>query len=79
MHRNRTEQIVRRLMREQVALGEPTAINEVSAWAAFNAVQGFIQHDSRRKGKPGDFDRAIMALSDAKVLQAQHLAMTMAV
>jgi hypothetical protein len=79
MHRNRTEQIVRRLMREQVALGEPTAINEVSAWAAFNAVQGFIQHDSRRKGKPGDFDRAIMALSDAKVMQAQHLALTMSV
>ena len=80
MHRNRTESIVRRLMREQVALGEGSDdLGMVSAWSAFNAVQGFIQHDSRRKGKPGDFDRAIMALSDPKVLQAQHLALTMAV
>lgn len=80
MHRNRTETIVRRLMRERVELGESnTDLHTVSAWEALNAVQGFIQHDSRRKGKPGDFDRAILALSDAKVLQAQHLAMTMAV
>jgi hypothetical protein len=80
MHRNRTEQIVRRIMQERTALGERSDdIAMVSAWEAFNAIQGFVQHDARRKGRPGDFDRAIMAMSDPKVLQAQHLALTMAV
>lgn len=79
MHRNRTESIVRRLMRERVQLGDSANdIGTVSAWEAFNAVQGFVQHDARRKGRPGDFDRAILAMSDPKVLQAQHLALTMA-
>lgn len=80
MHRNRTQSIVTRLMREQALLGERSDdIGMVSAWQAFNAVQGFVQHDARRRGTPGDFDRAILAMSDPKVLAAQHLALTMAV
>jgi hypothetical protein len=42
-------------------------------------VQGFIQHASRRKGKPGDFDRAIMALDDATVAKAESILLSMAV
>ena len=80
MHRNRTTQIVQRLMREQAQLDERSDdIGMVSAWAAFNAVQGFVQHESRRRGTPGDFDRAILAFTDPKVQAAQHLALTMAV
>lgn len=78
-HRNRTESIVRRIQREQVALGYDTNLNEVSAWLAYQGVQGYIQHDARRRGKPGDFDRAILAMADPKVAEAQHLALSMSV
>jgi hypothetical protein len=47
----------------------------VSAWDAFNAVQGYTQHDSIRRGNPTSFQRAMMAQSNAAVLKAEELAL----
>jgi hypothetical protein len=77
MHRNRTELIVRRLQNEYQALGKGLLPQDhmVSAWDAFNAVQGYTQHDSIRRGNPTSFQRAMMAQSNAAVLKAEELAL----
>lgn len=77
-HRRLFDKIVRRIAVERSKLGDnrlPT--NEVTAWEAYNGVQGYVQHDKSRKGSVGTFDRAIIALSDTHVARAQHLALTM--
>jgi hypothetical protein len=79
-HRSRTEAIIRRIMRERVALGvTKESLHEVSAWEAFNGLQGYIQHDKTRKGRVGDFDRAILAMEDTTVAKAESLLLSMAV
>lgn len=75
VHRNRTEQIVRRVMRERHALNQPNFGGTVSAWEAFNAVQGFVQHNATRKGNATPFQRALMAAEDATVLKAEKQAL----
>ena len=74
-HKNRTEQIVRRLLREHRLSGRPAigdlATAKVSGWLAFNAVQGYTQHDATRKGKPSDFARILSASRDANVFTAE--------
>lgn len=78
MHERRIGKIIRRIQNERVSLGQrKTDLQVVTGWEAYNAVQGYIQHDARRRGNPGTFDRAIKALSDPRVAQAQHLALTM--
>jgi hypothetical protein len=77
MHQNRTETIFRRLYNERMRTGRP-ALGEdwqVSAWEAYNAVQGYVQHESRRHGKVTSMDRIIMAADDASVLRAERLAL----
>lgn len=75
-HVSKIRAIAQRIMNERVVTGNPdNDINTVSAWEAFQGVQGYIQHDVRRRGKVGDFDRAIMALDDTRVKQAEVLAM----
>jgi hypothetical protein len=79
-HRSRTEAIIRRIMRERVALGNTSEnLHEVSAWEAFNGIQGYIQHEKSRRGRPGDFDRAIMGMEDSVVARAESLLLSMAV
>lgn len=79
-HRSRTESIIRRIMRERTQLGNTsTNLHEVTAWEAFQGIQGYIQHDKSRKGNPGTFDRAIMALDDATVFKAEAILLAMAV
>ena len=79
-HKNRTEAIFRRLSREQFITGR-SRLNEigkpltVSAWEAYNAVQGYVQHDASRKGSPSDFARIIQASNDAAVKKAETLAL----
>jgi hypothetical protein len=51
----------------------------VTGWEAFNAVQGYVQHDSIRRGRPTEMERIVRALHDGKVAQAERLALTMAV
>lgn len=77
IHRNRTEAIFRRLTSERMRTGRgdmDTTWN-VSAWEAFNAIQGYVQHDATRRGNPGDIDRIILAASDSAVLRAEELAL----
>ena len=77
VHRNRTESIVRRVMRERLTTGRPSigADHKISAWEAYNAVQGYVQHDAQaRKGFTGDFDRIIRAANDITVRKAERLA-----
>ena len=79
-HKNRTEAIFRRLSRERFITGRslPAASGlplTVSAWEAYNAVQGYVQHDATRKGSPSDFARIIQASNDATVKKAETLAL----
>jgi hypothetical protein len=79
-HRSRTEAIINRIMRERTALGNAdTNLHEVSAWEAFNGLQGYIQHDKSRRGNPGTFQRAILAMDDSVVAKAESLLMTLGV
>lgn len=74
-HERRVERIMRRLHRERAQLGTPAGnYRQASAWEAYNAVQGFTQHDARRNGRPSDFERAAMALDDRAVARAAELA-----
>ena len=78
VHRNRTEAIVRRVMRERLTTNRPTMGQDfrISAWEAYNAVQGFVQHDAQaRKGFTGEFDRIIRAANDQTVRKAERLAL----
>jgi hypothetical protein len=78
VHRNRTESIVRRVMRERLTTNRPVMGQDfrISAWEAYNAVQGFVQHDAQaRKGFTGEFDRIIRASNDLTVRKAERLAL----
>lgn len=77
LHRNRTEAIFRRLTSERMRTGrgDMTTGWEVSAWEAYNAVQGYVQHDASRRGHPSDIDRIILASTDAAVRRAEELAL----
>jgi hypothetical protein len=79
-HRSRTEKIIRRIMRERTALGNTNEnLQEVSAWEAWNGIGGYIIHDKTRRGNPGTFDRAILAMDDNVLAKAENLLLTMAV
>ena len=78
IHRNRTEAIFKRLYRERMVTGRPAMTEDftVSAWEAYNAVQGFTQHEARsRNGFKSAFSRILRASSDPAVLKAENLAM----
>lgn len=81
MHRHRTEAIFSRLYNERLRSGRP-ALQEgwaVSGWEAYNAVQGYVQWDSRRHGNVSDMARIVMAANDPTVARAEELVMAMAV
>ena len=77
VHKNRTAAIFRRLSRERFTTGRGTMNSQfnVSAWEAYNAVQGYVQHDATRKGSPSDFARIIQASNDSAVKKAESLAL----
>ena len=51
----------------------------VSAWEAYNAIQGYVQHDAQAKtGFKGQFDRILRASKDANVRKAESLVLEMA-
>jgi hypothetical protein len=74
IHRNRIEAIFKRVTRERWQSGRP-AMNGfvVSAWEAYNAVQGYTQHDASRKGNATNFDRILLASRDKNVRMAEEL------
>lgn len=75
----RIEKIIRRILRERYATGRRVAnVGRdfmASAWEAFNGVQGYVQHDQSRRGRPDDYTRAIMALDEAAVARSLDLAL----
>jgi len=73
-HRQRTEAIVNRLFHERETLGRPShARGFASGWEVFNAVQGYEQHDKRRKAGTGQFDRAMIAIDSKPVAAAERI------
>lgn len=77
IHKNRTEAIFKRLYRERMISGRPNLTEDfnVSLWEAFNAVQGYVQHEARtKKAFSGDFDRILKSSSDPAVYKAESLA-----
>ena len=78
-HQNRTEAIWKRLNKERNITGRPAMTNVVSAWEAYNAVQGYVQHDAQAKeGFKGDFDRILRASNSQEVKAAEKLALELA-
>ena len=80
VHKDRTEAIVKRLQSERFRTGRDpmTSSFEVSAWEAFNAIQGYVQHDAQSKtGFKGEFDRILRASRDANVRKAESLVMAL--
>ncbi len=76
----RIESIVSRIIRERQATGRPQLVGTdgaylVSAWEAFNGVQGYVQHDMNRHGRPDAFTRAVVAFDDLAVGRAMELAL----
>jgi hypothetical protein len=80
MHRNRTESIFNRLYSERVRSGRPELGRDyvVSAWEAYNAVQGYVQHEATRHGNVSEMGRIVMASDDAAVQRAERVAFEMA-
>lgn len=80
-HDRRAEAIIRRVVRERQQLRRESIATHgpgawtVSAWEAFQGVQGYVQHDQNRRGNPSRIDRAIVALRDPAVSRASDLAL----
>ena len=81
MHKNRTEAIFRRLINERFRAGRGNISENwnVTGWEAFNAVQGYVQHEGLRRGSPSDMDRVVMSSADATVRMAERIALELAV
>jgi hypothetical protein len=76
VHRMRTEAIFKRLQSERFRTGRPAIGSDfgVSAWEAYNAIQGYVQHDAQAKeGFKGEFDRMLRASRDANVRKAESI------
>ena len=76
IHRKRSESIINRLIRERYATGRPRIDHReptVSAWEMFNAIQGYSQHDTSRRGSPTAYDRMLLSNRDAYVRRAENL------
>jgi hypothetical protein len=81
MAERRVESIVTRIIRERQVTSRPAlrvggdGAAMVSAWEAFNGVQGYVQHDMSRHGRPDAYTRAVIALDDPAVSRALELAL----
>lgn len=74
-YQDRLGEIMTRLYTERNALGLPSDdCTTATAWEAFNAVQGYVQHDSRRNGQISVTERAVLALESPAVAKAAALA-----
>lgn len=75
-NKQRISKIIRRIQSERLQLrGTIGSLESATAWEAYNGVQGYVQHDSRRHGSPSAFARAIMAIDDSAVARAMELAL----
>jgi hypothetical protein len=79
-HENRTAKIVRRVINEQNRSGRNSMVasdDTVTAWEAFNAIQGFVQHDQSRRGNVNSFDRELKANDSQEVRMAEAFAVNL--
>ena len=77
IHKNRIEAIFKRIRDERWRSGRPRMTTQVvSAWEAYNAVQGHAQHDSTRRGEVESFGRILLASRDKFVKRAEELALS---
>ena len=82
-HERMVESIMARCAAESAKFAEP--IEKIggqwmaNAWIGWNAIQGYVQHDTRRQGSPDRVDRALLALRDTKVQTAWNIALETAV
>ena len=76
-HENTVRSIFSRIERERLASGQSGIGGDymVSAWEAYNGVQGHTQHKKSRKGNPTDFERIMAAANDPQVRFAEQLAL----
>ena len=76
--RRRNGAIGQRILRERQRLGGLSRLGEsidrATAWEAYQGVQGYVQHDANRQGRPDNVARALIALDSPIVLRAQELA-----
>jgi len=70
IHENRVETIVRRLWRERESLGMGVHGLNATGWEAFNAVQGYVQHEKTRRGRIDNLSRAVRSWDDNAVRRA---------
>ena len=78
---NMLEKMFDRVVEERDKTGRPSfqrgQTKVVSAWEAFNAVQGYVQHNAQsKKGFKSDFAKILRAASDPHVLAAETLALS---
>jgi hypothetical protein len=80
MHKNRTEAIFNRLYSERMRAGRGQLTGDfvVTAWEAYNAVQGYVQHEATRHGNVSEMGRIVLASDDAAVARAERVAFEMA-
>jgi hypothetical protein len=65
-----------RLDSESIRSNRAVGRQEISAWEAFNMVQGYIQHDAQAKtGFKDQFSRILRAANDKHVKRAAQIAM----
>ena len=69
-HEDRRKKILYRLGKEQEQLTNVVFSPVTNGWLAFNAVQGYIQHDMSRRGNPSKVARAWSAMNDVRVNHA---------
>jgi hypothetical protein len=71
-----------RMQEEREATGRPLQKNgdfTVSVWEAYNAVQGYAQHDQSRRGdNKGAWNRVLLAMKEPSVRAAEKLALQLA-
>lgn len=73
---SRMQEIMNRLLRDRSQMGYMDGnLEQATAWEAFNAVQGYVQHDQNRRGQPSQMDRAIMSTKSEYVRTALELAL----
>ena len=78
VHKNRTELILKRLGGEMRRSDVDFDLRNPNAWLAYNAVQGYEQHDAtRRKSFNNDFDRVLKAGNSQAVHKAEKLALAL--
>lgn len=78
-HTERTKAIFQRLQDERFrsGRGRMPADNKLSAWEAYNAIQGYVQHDKGFRGRDNvaNLERVLRASQDQHVLRAETLAL----